>query len=130
MTKKKKRIALDETSAGLNDAFGGLSGLEGLDLAPAPRAPEFTPEASRPPLGSATLRRETAHRGGKAVVVVYDLAEHHSTDHIQTLSAQLKKHCGCGGTVKNRDIIIQGEKAAQVAAFLEKEGYRVKGVTR
>jgi translation initiation factor 1 len=131
MAKKKKRIPIDNADpASLNNAFGSLP-VEGLSLAPNVKkaSAPATPEKPEKKKGTLILRRETAHRGGKSVVVVYDIPRDHRPETIAALAKKLKQHCGCGGTVKNREIIIQGEKAAEVCGFLQKQGYKVRGVT-
>lgn len=81
------------------------------------------------------LRRETKHRGGKAVVIVSGLSALRDFDAAaaEALAQQLKKQLGCGGTVEDaqggREIVLQGDRAAQVAALLRKLGFRVDGVT-
>ncbi|MEM6884889.1 MAG: translation initiation factor [Verrucomicrobiota bacterium] len=131
--KKKLDVAGSTPPASLNDAFSGLS-LEGLPEGPAIAAPDAdtvsSTETGQGKRGEVILRRETAHRAGKAVIIVEGLAALESERVISDLAAGLKKHCGCGGTVKDDEIIIQGEKAAQVAEFLRGEGFRVRGVTQ
>jgi translation initiation factor 1 len=78
--------------------------------------------------GRVVLRRETAQRGGKVVVVAGDFEELVAEAEIQELARKLRKVCGCGGTVRGREVEIQGEHAAKVAALLEEEGFRVVGV--
>ena len=91
-----------------------------------PAGPE-SPVTS-PKLGRVVLRREKAHRGGKTVVVIYDFAPQITHAKIETVATQLKKACGCGGTVKGREIEIQGDQPARIRALLEAEGFRVAGV--
>jgi translation initiation factor 1 len=91
-----------------------------------PAGPEL-PE-KKPKLGRVVLRREKAHRGGKTVIVVHDLAPQISGKRIEELAAQLKKACGCGGTVKERQIEIQGDQPGKIRALLEAEGFQVAGV--
>ena len=85
--------------------------------------------------GRVVLRRETKHRGGKAVVIVSGLSALRDFDEAaaEALAQQLKKQLGCGGTVEDtqggREIVLQGDRAAQVAALLRKLGFRVDGVT-
>ena len=42
------------------------------------------------------------------------------------LLKKIKKSLGCGGTVKEGRLEIQGDKKAQTALLLEKEGYKVR----
>jgi translation initiation factor 1 len=73
------------------------------------------------------LRRETAGRHGKAVVVVaFDAPPPPAA--LAELASALRKACGSGGTVKGAEIEIQGEHAAKVRAELERRGFRVAGV--
>jgi translation initiation factor 1 len=128
MSKKKKRLSFDAPPAALNNAFGSLP-LDGLDLndVPVTETPKSAEPKDRVP-ARLCLRRETAHRGGKAVVVVYDFPKDYPVKDIEHLASKLKQHCGCGGTTKNREIIIQGEKVPEVRTFLEKLGIHVRGV--
>jgi translation initiation factor 1 len=83
---------------------------------------------ARRPMGRVVLRRETAHRGGKTVIVIHDFASCISTRSIEELAAKLRRLCGCGGTTRQRMIEIQGNHAEKIRAILEKEGFRVAGV--
>jgi translation initiation factor 1 len=79
-------------------------------------------------MGRVVLRRETAHRGGKTVVVVDDFATHLPVSVIEKIAKKLRASCGCGGAVKGRTIEIQGDQPARVRAALEAEGFQVAGV--
>lgn len=72
------------------------------------------------------LHRETKGRGGKAVVIVRGFAG--NDDDLETLGKKLKAHCGTGGSVKDGEIIIQGDQREKVSAFLKNAGYKVKHV--
>jgi translation initiation factor 1 len=74
------------------------------------------------------LRRETARRGGKTVVVVYDFATHLPASIIDKVAKKIRSACSTGGTVKDRTIEIQGDLVAKVRATLEIEGFVVGGV--
>lgn len=124
----KKRI---ETSApqpplgGLGDAFAGLN----VPQLP-PGAPAGAAKSPEPlwKMGRVVLRRETAHRGGKTVIVVDDFATHLPPSVIEAIAKKLRAACGCGGTVKGRQIELQGDQPAKVRAILEAEGFQVAGV--
>jgi translation initiation factor 1 len=71
------------------------------------------------------LRRETAGRGGKPVLVIYEIPHHPA--YMKDLLKKLKNLCACGGTLKEDQLEIQGDHREKVKAFLEKEGFKVKG---
>jgi len=79
-------------------------------------------------LGRVVLRRETAHRGGKTVVVIDQFASNISLKQIEALAKKLRNACGCGGTTKERSIEMQGNHVEKIRQLLEQEGFRVAGV--
>ena len=122
----KKRIDTQPEQtplAGLNAALADLS----VPTAPPP-TPVPSPAAPAWKMGRVVLRRERAHRGGKTVIVVDDFATHLPLSVIETVARKVRAACGCGGTVKGRQIEIQGDQPAKVRAALEAEGFAVAGV--
>ncbi len=83
---------------------------------------------SRWKMGRVVLQRETAHRGGKTVIVIKDFASHLPQSVIETIGKRVRSACGCGGTVKEKRIEIQGDQVAKIRAVLEAEGFEVAGV--
>ena len=63
-------------------------------------------------------------RAGKSVTVANGFQL--SDASLDKLCSQLKRRCGAGGTVKEREIEIQGDHVETVMAELQKLGYRVK----
>lgn len=68
-----------------------------------------------------TLDRK--RRAGKTVTVAAGFQ--HTPESLSAIAAALKKKCGSGGTAKDREIEIQGDHAAKVAAELQRLGYRL-----
>jgi translation initiation factor 1 len=103
---------------------------------PAPEAESLPPAKSAPSaaseklwkMGRVVLRRETARRGGKTVIVAHDFATHLPQSVIESVAKKIRAACGCGGTVKDRAIEIQGDQAARIRMALEAEGFQVAGV--
>ena len=79
-------------------------------------------------MGRVVLQRETAHRGGKTVIVIKDFASHLPQSVIETVAKRVRSACGCGGTVKGKRVEIQGDQVARIRAVLEAEGFEVAGV--
>jgi translation initiation factor 1 len=79
-------------------------------------------------MGRVTLQRETAHRGGKTVIVIKDFASHLPVSVIETIAKRVRSACGCGGTVKEKRIEIQGDQPTKIRVLLELEGFEVKGL--
>lgn len=74
--------------------------------------------------GFVRLRREVKGRGGGTVIVIsgisLPLAE------IKELAGILKKKCGCGGSVKDGVIEIQGDHRDALCAELQARGFKTK----
>jgi translation initiation factor 1 len=125
----KKKIATNQPQAGLNQAFASLD-LRGLPSeGPAPDRTKNSGPGAIWKLGRVVLRKETAHRGGKTVIIVHDFATHLPVSVIETVAKKIRQQCGCGGAVKGRTIEIQGDQAGRIRAVLEDEGFKVAGVS-
>ena len=74
--------------------------------------------------GVVRIQKQTSCRKGAGVSVITGLDL--SDEELKKLAAELKKRCGCGGSVKNGMIEIQGEKRDLLKQFLEQKGFTVK----
>lgn len=64
---------------------------------------------------------DTRQRAGKAVTLVTGFIG--KTDDLEALGKQLKTHCGTGGSVKDGEIIIQGDQRDKICQWLTGKGY-------
>ncbi|GAA5524511.1 uncharacterized protein YciH [Microbulbifer aestuariivivens] len=85
---------------------------------------EPAPERVHKGDGVVRIQRETKGRKGKGVTCVRGLPG--SDTELKLLLAELKKRCGCGGTLKDGIIEIQGDKRSEIQALLEGKGMKVK----
>lgn len=112
--------------------FGALSG-SGLPVAPQsvldhaarqlakPAAPASAPKAKD--RGRVEIRRETGGRGGKTVTTASGFVGIGQPEKEQ-LAKKMRAACGCGGTVKDGQIEIQGDQREAVARILLEAGFR------
>lgn len=131
---KQNRVELNPQQQGLA-GFG--QALSGLDLGPLPPAAPQSPAAVKPAagepqkprkLGRVVLRRETAHRGGRTVIVIHDFPPALTKPALEDLARDLRHAIGTGGTLRDRSIEMQGDQPAKIRAFLERLGFQVAGV--
>lgn len=88
------------------------------------RIKEEKPKAERPQ-GDGVVRIQLKRLGGgkmASVVSGVPLSE----DELKDLARKLKQKCGVGGSVKDFNIEIQGDKRLVLKSELEKMGYSVK----
>ncbi|MDR0218721.1 MAG: stress response translation initiation inhibitor YciH [Enterobacteriaceae bacterium] len=74
--------------------------------------------------GIVRIQRQTSGRKGKGVCVITGIDADEQT--LAKLAAELKKKCGCGGSVKEGEIEIQGDKRDLLKQLLEAKGMKVK----
>lgn len=74
--------------------------------------------------GIVRIQKQTAGRKGKGVSVISGI--NLDDNELTKLAAELKKRCGCGGSVKDGMIEIQGDKRDLLKELLEQKGFKVK----
>ena len=74
--------------------------------------------------GRVCVSRQTKGRGGKSVTMVTGVAL--DAEALAVLGKQLRTACGCGGTVKDGVIEVQGDHADRVVELLKARGHAAK----
>ena len=121
---ESKRIPTDGSTTFSHNPFAALSGEK---LPPGPESPPADSAPSSQPAkknrGRVDILRVKAGRGGKTVTVVKNFVGIGLPEKEQ-LAKAMQKACGTGGTVKNGQIEIQGDKREEAARILEQAGFR------
>lgn len=128
-TEKTNRVDLNPKQQGLAGLSEALSGVDASALPPAPPKPVPVEPQKPKRLGRVILRRETAHRGGRTVIVAHDFPPNFTRADLDKLAKDLRHAMGTGGTVRDRTIEMQGDQPAKIRAFLENLGFQVAGVS-
>jgi translation initiation factor 1 len=101
----------------------GLPSVPGGRPEEAAGQPATAAMALRKNRGRVDIVRQTAHRGGKTVTVVKNFVGIGLPEKEQ-LARQMRKVCGTGGTVKDGQIEIHGDKRNEVTRILTEAGFR------
>jgi translation initiation factor 1 len=92
-----------------------------LDSRSAIRNPKSLNQKNR---GRVDIKRTTAGRGGKTVTLVTGFVGIGLPEK-ESLAKKMRNACGCGGTVKDGDIEIQGDQRDKIALILTDAGFRL-----
>ena len=121
---KKQRIATEAAPVSFTHPFASL------DLGPLRNAPSAPPPRASPPAKESKerllLRRSTARRGGKTVLVLEGFSPAWNAAKLESLLHELKTSLGCGGKVEARTLALQGELADRLIPLLETRGFAIK----
>ncbi len=120
MKKKKRKQAEGDALVYSTDPDTPLGSLLG-GLFDSGETEEATPPPEKQTLYVALDRKK---RKGKAVTLVSGFAGPEAE--LEALGKWLKSQCGVGGTVKQGEILIQGDQRDRVIALLTQKGFRVK----
>ncbi len=90
---------------------------------PSFRQEEDAPAEETPPSKQQRLRvrLDTRQRAGKAVTLIDGFIG--KKEDLEDLGKKLKTHCGTGGSVKDGEIIVQGDQRDKILQWLLKNGY-------
>lgn len=120
MAKKHKKVNLGSTESGdfvystnKNFAFSGLADLLGK-------------EHNEDKADVLEVHLEKKHRGGKTAVLIKGFSGNEVA--LADLAKKLKTALGVGGSAKNGEIVIQGDKRDAVMQKLVDLGYKTKRI--
>lgn len=115
MSKKKKTNSLED--------LGGMVYSTNPD---ASFDSETGPESVAPEEQMLEAHLEKKGRGGKVAIIIKGFEG--PEEDLKDLGKKLKSYCATGGSVKNGEIIIQGNMRDKAMAYLKEKGYKVKRV--
>jgi translation initiation factor 1 (eIF-1/SUI1) len=120
---KKQRIPVEASPELRTNPFAAL------DLGPLREAPATAPAPATPkkePKEKLLLRRSTAHRAGKTVLILEGFSPAWSASQLGSLLHELKSTLGCGGKIEDRHLELQGELTDRLLPLLEARSFAVK----
>jgi len=82
------------------------------------------PETPPPPQQLLYVSCDRKQRKGKTVTLVEGFKGR--GEDLSELARELKTACGSGGSVKDGDILVQGDFRERIRSILTEKGYRVK----
>jgi translation initiation factor 1 len=83
---------------------------------------EWIPDEKKEKAKPIKIRKE--RRGNTIVTIISSLPL--KEEELKKLCSQLKQRLGCGGSVKEENLELQGDKTDQVKTLLQKKGFSIK----
>lgn len=114
----KKKLGLED--------LGGFVFSTDNDFDPGQYNEEAEQEHLKPSEQMLEAHYSSKGRAGKTATIVKGFKG--SDEELNALGKELKKKCGVGGSVKDGEIIIQGDVRDKVMDYLKQKGYRVKRI--
>ena len=71
-----------------------------------------------------SIKKDVKGRRGKTVTMITGLGG--TQDELETAASHIKQSIGCGGSVKDGAILIQGDHRKKIAAYFNKQGLSAK----
>lgn len=129
MGKRRIETAPESNDVPLSNPFAALEALAAHvptqtaaepDIATAVR--ETATRASSPYRNTIVVQREKQGRGGKTVTVIRGIDS--DGDQLEATARELRHTFGCGGHVSDGHVVLAGNQAPRVAAWLKERGAR------
>ncbi len=122
---KKQRIPVEATPELRTNPFAALD-LQGRESESGGTGVPPVTNRSTPSKEKLLLRRSTAHRAGKTVLILEGFSPAWTTSKLESLLHELKSTLGCGGKIEARHLELQGELTDRLLPLLEARGFAVK----
>lgn len=91
---------------------------------PSPEPEAEHPNSTEPSKQMLFVSTDSKQRKGKTVTIVRGFEG--SVEALEKLGKSLKTKCGSGGSVKDGEIILQGDFKQKVSQLLTDDGYKVR----